>query len=77
MSYVFSQGIWRQVPLPKPLDRAWTKDHQFIYAAVYQKFIEKGFSHEVVAQVAEAYVYREISPSLKFTKQLQALLETA
>jgi hypothetical protein len=48
-----------------------------MYAAVYQRFIEKGFSHQLTAQAAEAYVYREISPGLKFTKELQALLETA
>lgn len=74
---VFSRGSWSRISLPKPLDRAWTKDHQFLYAAVYQKLVDQGISHELVTQVAEAYVYREISPGLKFTKELQALLEKA
>lgn len=74
---VFSRGVWVHVALPKPLDRAWTRHHQFLYAAVYQKLVEQGISHELVTRVAEAYVYREISPGLKFTKELQALLEKA
>jgi hypothetical protein len=74
---IFNQGKWLHVKLPVPLDRAWTKDHQLLYAAVYQRLIQRGISHELGTQVAEAYVYREVSPGLKFTRELQALLEIA
>lgn len=77
MVLVFNQGIWTDIPLPEPLDRTWSKDNQFIYVTVYQRLRSKGFSHEKSSQVAEAYIYREIAPKLKFTKEVQVLLEKA
>jgi hypothetical protein len=77
MVLVFNQGVWTDSPLPEPLDRAWSKDHQFTYASIYQQLRSKGFSHEKSSQVAEAYIYREIAPKLKFTKEVQVLLEIA
>lgn len=74
---VFNQGAWNDVPLPRPLDRSWTRDQQLLYTAVYQKYSAKGLSKEKAAQVAEAYVYKELLPGLKFQKELEALLEKA
>ena len=74
---VFNQGVWTDVPLPAPLDLSWTLDQQFLYTAVYQKYSAKGLSKEKAAQVAEAYVYKELLPGLKFQKEMEALLGTA
>lgn len=83
MVLVFSRGKWLNIPLPHIVDRMWSPQHNFIYATAAQQFVVKGFSEARAAQLAEAYVYKELCPGLKYDrsteKDLQelALEETA
>ena len=80
MVLVFSRGKWLNIPLPHIVDRMWTTQHNLIYATVAQQFVVKGFSEARSAQLAEAYVYKQICPSLKYDRALEqelTLEETA
>ena len=49
----------------------WSPQHNFIYATVAQQFATKGFSEARAAQLAEAYVYKQICPGLKYDRALE------
>ena len=67
------------IPLPHIVDRMWSPQHNFIYATVAQQFLVKGFSEARAAQLAEAYVYKQLCPGLTYDRNLEqelALEET-
>jgi hypothetical protein len=71
MVLVFSRGKWLNIALPHVVDRMWSPQHNFIYATVAQQFVVKGFSEARAAQLAEAYVYKQICPGLKYDRALE------
>jgi hypothetical protein len=71
MVLVFSRGKWLNIPLPHIVDRMWSPQHTFIYATVAQQFAMKGFSEARAAQLAEAYVYKQLCPGLKYDRNLE------
>ena len=80
MVLVFSRGKWLNITLPHIVDRMWSPQHNFIYATITEQFVVKGFSEARAAQLAEAYVYKQICSGLKYDRVLEqelTLEETA
>jgi len=77
MVLVFSRGKWANIPLPHIVDRMWSPQHNFIYATVAQQFLLKGFSEARAAQLAEAYVYKQLCPGLTYDRALEQELALA
>ena len=71
MVLVFSRGKWVNIPLPCIVDRAWTAQHNLVYATVAEQFMVKGFSEPKAAQLAEAYVYKQLCPGLKYAHAVE------
>lgn len=75
MVLVFSRGKWVNIPLPHIVDRMWSPQHNFIYATVAQQFLLKGITEARAAQLAEAYVYKELCPGLMYDRTLEKELQ--
>jgi hypothetical protein len=70
---VFQRGLWKQVPLPRPLDPTWTIDYQNIYALVFTRLMEKGYGDRSQS-IAEAFIYKKIHHGLKYSKDVESIM---
>ena len=76
MVLVFSRGKWLNIALPHIVDRMWTTEQTFVYATAVQQFVVRGFSEVRAAQLAEAYVYKQACPGLKYDRPLEEEIQS-
>jgi hypothetical protein len=68
---VFSQNLWKEVPMPKGHDPSWISADFWYYASLYAAAEAKGFTAQRASIVAEAAVSKRLYPGLMYDKTLE------
>ena len=68
---VFSQSVWKEVPMPKGYDPSWNSADMWYYATIYAAAEAKGMDAKKAEIVAEAAVSKRLYPGLMYEKALE------